>query len=295
MIMVRILLNRAYQLDMLGDNMPIDILPIKLCGSSKGESFRYDLSHSDIDHEGFPKHLLGSTIEEAEGLFKSFSKILNDIARAYASRSGLDKADIFGEAVIGLAKAKRDYDSSRSDDFRTFALYKITDSVNDYVRRFLGQVNAPAYIRRSARWVIELKDILKSKGLPACCISTITEMDMDGTAGERGSELLNYISKEARRLNISVDELVERTEQLPKHQLETTLDGQSECSEEQLHAKIVVDKMKKYLTKNELYIVDGIMEGKTHKEIAESLGYTTPWVTQRLEKIRRRLKDKIEY
>jgi len=276
--------------------MSIDILPIKLRSKNSGKSFRYDLAHKDIDHKGFPKHLLGSTLEEAEKMFKSFSKILNSLAGFYANKTGLDKADILGEAVIGLAKAKRDYDPTRSDDFRTFAIYKITDEIHNYTRCFFGQVKAPAYIKRAGRWIVEFRDILKSKGIPLHCISTIVEQDVTNTAGDRAVELLGYILKEANRLNISVDELAERTDKLPRYYLE--LNGQSECnecSEDQLHAKIVVNKLKGYLTKNELHIANGIMEDKTHKEIAEDLGYTTPWVTQQLEKIRRKLKDKVDY
>jgi hypothetical protein len=63
--------------------------------------------------EAMPKFFLSDNKEEAEKIYEDFKDLINILAYNYARYSGLDKADIFGEALIGLGRAYRDWDKRK--------------------------------------------------------------------------------------------------------------------------------------------------------------------------------------
>lgn len=239
--------------------------------------------------EKFLKHMLGNTVEEAEETFKEFSKVLNDLARSYSMKSGLERADLFGEGIVGLARAKRDFDPERSKNFKTFAIYKIKDAMHNHIRSSSRPTSIPAYIWRLNRWISEARVLLEGAGMtPSMADSVLCGQSMFAeNVGERCEELLRFINDEAERQGVNQEKLVRRAESLPsKEGVEETSDN---SGIQELEDKIAVEDLRKRMNKTESLIADGIMEGKTHKEIAESLGYTTPWVTQQLKKMRKKL------
>jgi RNA polymerase sigma factor (sigma-70 family) len=279
--------------------MPIDIVPLKLKGrKSPPGRFKYVIIQKDLApvHERFPKHLLADTAEEAEAVFKMFSKVVNDLARSYAAGSGLNRADLFGEAVIGLARAKRDFDPRRSKNFKTFAIYKMKDTLNDYVRSFSSPVPVPAYLKRVSRWVGILEEVLRSAMLPEVDVEAILngrrQAFLPGELHDHYLELSEYLAKEAKRLNVTQEELVKRARAIPK-EFVSEPDGLA-ASDDELYTRIMVEELKRHMTETELRISEMIMAGKTYKEIADVFGRTAPWVRQQLDKIKDRLKDKFE-
>ena len=110
--------------------------------------------------EVFLDYYLGDTPEEAEDLFKSFSRLLNIISKAYSVWTGMDKEDLFGTALVGLARAKRDFDPKRSDNFKTFAIYKIKNALNSYYRENKTIVNIPSYVKTANGYINGIKFIL---------------------------------------------------------------------------------------------------------------------------------------
>lgn len=267
--------------------MPISVIPVAT--QKKTGKFKYEVIKKSAapKHEEFPKHLLGNTVEEAEATFKSFSKTLNNLARSYAAKSNLDRPDIFGEAILGLARAKRDFDPERSSNFKTFAIYKIRDAIHDYIRSQSGPVAVPAHIRKISRWLNELK------GLSA---SSVLELLNGKTKAinKRSAALVNLLTKEAKRLGLSHEELIERARSIPYEDVSTSVDAQSEDQETRLYARITLSELEKLMTEQERAIVIALAEGKTLREIGAEMGVTGARIHQKLKKMRARLKKERE-
>ena len=281
--------------------MPIDVVPVKLNGRGRGPGkFKYLIIQKDFApvYESFPKHLLADTLEDATAVFQKFSKTINDLARSYAAMSGLSRADLFGEAVIGLARARRDFDPKRSKNFKTFAIFKMKDTLNNYVRNFSNLITVPAYLKRINKWVNMLEDVLKAATLPTEEIEEILNgekhVSLVGELHSRYLELSTYLSKEAARLNTTQSDLVKRARILPQES-SGDVEMLPEDEEEKIQTRIMVEKLRGHLNKTELRIADMIMEGKTYEEIGREFGHTRPWVSQQLVKIKERLKDKFEF
>ena len=285
--------KRYCQQAMLGGNMPIAVVT-KASVVRSGKKFKYLVLQKP--KEEFPKHLLGDTVEEAETLFKEYSKMLNNFARAYSVNTGLERTDLFGEAIMGLARAKRDFNPERSENFKIFAIYKVKDALNKHVRSFSAPVKIPAYIKRVNRWVDNLEAILKCAMLDPDEVEAVLVGDkaafLPALLNDDYLKLANMIGDEAERLKMSQKDLVKRARIIPYSYGEGA-DRVDEVYEDQIHAKIVVDELKRHMNKKELTISNMIMEGRTYREIADVFGYQPSWVSYQLKKMKEKLLKKL--
>jgi len=281
--------------------MPIRMKPVKFDGDETGKyknvgGFKYDIVKKSTVHtyEEFPKHFLADSMEKAEGLYQEFARTLNQMAGKYSMASGLDKADLFGEALVGLARASRDFDPTRSEKFRTFALYKIKDALEEYTRNFSTPVALPAYLKKSQRLMYRLVGLLHSKGISEEDIQDILDGNIDKVPDRQCLVLQRYLVSAAERAGISLPVLIERIDNLPRGSSNTEDVEASDRFEEKLYAKLVVDGLKGYMTEKEIEIAELIMEGKTFEEIGRRFDRSDAWVAQQLDKMRTRLKKKME-
>ena len=118
-----------------------------------------------MEKEIFLDYFLGSTPEEAEEVFYEFSDTLNTITKSYHNWSRLDKGDLFGTALVGLARAKRDFDPLRSDNFKAFVILKVKNALNEYYRRNKTAVSIPSYVRIANSYINNIKFVLESCGI----------------------------------------------------------------------------------------------------------------------------------
>lgn len=281
--------------------MPIRMKPVKWApGEDESKyknvgGFKYDIIKKGTVHlyEKFLKHFLGDTVEEAESTYKEFSYILNLLSNNYYSTStGIDKVDLFGEALIGLARAKRDFDPKRSTNFKTFAIYKIKDALNEYVRSFSAPISTPAYLKNANRNLNKLDELLSSAGVDVTGIDC-TDIDVPHEIKEKYNRLIYLLENEARRAGISLNKLIERTESIPPNMTTDDEIDTDDRAEEKIYAALLVEKLKSYMTETELIISDMIMKEKTFEEIGIKFNKTAPWVTQQVAKMRDKLKRKI--
>jgi len=262
-----------------------------------GNSPKYDVVQITKTKEGFPTFFLADNQAEAEEIYLTFSSTLNYWAYNYALATGLNKGDLFSEALIGLAKAKRDFDPDRSSNFRNFAIQKIKDELNRHVRKFHTIVSVPAYIKNANRNVYKLIDLLLSNGASNDTINTILtggKTEVPEHIADECDRLITYLEKAAIRAKVTFVELVDRSGSLPSslcYEDEVEVDSDTE---EQMYAALVVESLKKYMTDIELEIAESIMEGKTYKEIGEEHNRSDAWVAGKLKKMRERLLKKIQ-
>jgi RNA polymerase sigma factor (sigma-70 family) len=259
------------------------------------DKFKHDVE----SYEEFPKHFLADTIEEAEDLYKDHYSLLNNISYTYSFYSNVSKSDLFGEALIGLARANRDYEDGRGAKFKTFAIYKIKTVLNEYVRKNSGAVVVPAYIKHASRHLELLKSIFKAyddDSLGKCLeIGNINDRHL-GTLKPKADEAFRKLKGAAERAGVSTEELARRIEFMPVEiQYDDYLDPEDilRGQEDRLHMVLLVDNIKQHLTGVEKEIVDCIMDGMAYNKIAKRFNKSTPWIRHQLDNMRDKLKEKM--
>ena len=264
--------------------------------------FKYDVvKESSVGaYEELPKYFLADTPEKAEQLYKDHYTLLNNLSYTYSISTNIDKSDFFGEALVGLARANRDFDSERSNNFRTFAIYKIKSALNEYVRKNSRSVIMPAYIRNANRHIMLLKNVFETHNLnPEYLLEAfdvgILKMDWAKTSSLKWKihALFDKLVKAAERASISVKELVSRAEFAPtdvKYDDYVNIEDITQQEGRRLQLAIIVENIKNNLTPIEIRICEGIMEDKTYETIAAEFGHKAPWVNQQLNRMRKKLK-----
>jgi len=268
------------------------------------KKFKYDIiKESSVEsHEEFPKYFLANTLEEAELLYKESYSLLNNISYSYSLFSNIPKSDLFGEALVGLARASRDYDSKKKGaKFRTLTIYKIKTVLNEYVRKNSGIVSTPAYIKHASRHLELLKSIFRACDNDSLAYHLeIGALDIDdnilGELKPKAVEAFRKFKGAATRAHISMNELARRVEFMPveiPYDEYLSPDDIFRDEKDRLNMVLFVENLKRYLTDVEKEIVECIMDGMPYNKIAKKFNRTTPWICDRLRKMKVKLKEKL--
>lgn len=259
------------------------------------KGFKYDIVAKTIVKraEDMPTCYLADTPEEAQALYERFEEFLNKLSSAYAKTTGLNKYDLFGEGLIGLGRAHRDWDHKRSSSFVAFAKFRITDALNEFVRDNISTVSVPVYIRKAQANYKAVKSICDAANVNFDYVIKEQKLpdELEKSDAVRIHNLVLNINRYAKRAKVSYEELLERIELIPmesefQEYIEPT-DHKREI--EKVEAAIVVEKLRGHMRKNELSICDGILEGKTQAQIARELGKSPGWVSGQLKKLKERI------
>lgn len=237
-----------------------------------------------LEEEEFLPFFLGATEEEAAKLYLAFEWLLKKMARSYSINTGLDEGDLFGEGIIGLARAKRDFDLERSEKFSAFAIIKIKDAMNDFVRNNRSVIDIPSYvyranaiIQRIRRNVSRFKDINDGE-----------LYDLILTDKVLGVENLKSICKHSK---LHLKDLVDRSMYVPSDVLYEEFGFSTEAmlqkDEENVITTVVISKLLDKLGGDDRLIAEKVMSGFTYEQVARELGKSPSWVKTRLSKMRR--------
>lgn len=241
--------------------------------------------------EEFLKFYLGETMEEAEAVHKEFAPLLNIISRSYSLGTGLDKADLFGEAMVGLARAKRDFDIERSENFKNFAIFKIKDALNKFVRENMCSVSIPGYIKDTNAQINRLRKVLECAEVDNSKIDIIIsegkvyELEMPADLYEEATKIVGLIKNASRRAGVSYKTMVSRAMFLPLDDFNI-----EDCSQEDdIESKTLVSQLFEIMDETDQQIALMIMEDKTKSEIARHFGKSPTWVNNRLNAIKEKV------
>jgi RNA polymerase sigma factor (sigma-70 family) len=263
-------------------------------GSSKNsdEEFRYDIieetdAHSD---QKLPTFFFSDDLKEAEEVYKRFKSLLNAVSTSYSISTGLSKSDLFGEALFGLAKAKRDFDRNKGKGFKSFATAAIKNSLNEFVRKFSSQTSVPSYLKKSSNHLSLIKESLNLKHASLDSINFELER---GEASEETKDnvkrLLVLLANSAERAGVRLSDYVERVELLPSFGIDSERVASSHDElERKVQASITVSKMKENMTEEERKISEMIMSDMSYREIGESFGRSQTWVLDKVNEMRRK-------
>lgn len=240
------------------------------------------------DKEFLP-YLLGNSEEEAEKTFRKYEGLLNKMAYSYSINTGIDKGDLFGEAISGLAKAKRDHDPNKAS-LTTYATRVITNTLNDYARKNAMTVSLPSYLRKAHGIIERLKGLLASYNIDfgTIVVEGIGEVPEDIKANY--SYLVEKLTNAAERAGINVVELVKRAEFIP---ISAEFEEDEFEADKIASSETLVAELRGWMTTEEWFISQGIMEGKTYDEIGEGLGISGSAVGLKFNTLRTKIKQQL--
>ena len=251
----------------------------------------------------YPTYLLANTQEEAEEMFIKYSALLNGISYTYSVSTGIEKGELFGEAVMGLAKALKNFDETLGYSFKTFAVKVIRRTLNEYARRNTYTIYVPGYIKRAHYQIVTLKRLLSLSGLTESQIDEVVRQgktesfEIPTKFVDQCEKAIEFISREAERASIDYVKLVNRAESIPT-EVELTDETVEEKhaddqSERDLEIALFVEKLKEHMTDTELFVCEGIMNDRTYEQIAEKLGVKRSRVRQILDKLKQKLTKRL--
>jgi RNA polymerase sigma factor (sigma-70 family) len=264
------------------------------------DGYKFDIITQTVlkKSEDMPTCFLADTPKEAENIYNQFEKTLNHFAYSYSISTNINKSDLFGEALIGLARAYRDWDPSRSDNFEVYAKFVIRDTLNEFVRSNSAIISVPAYIKKAHSNLKRVKAICEEHNIDwvAFVIDQQIPNDMHMESALKCSKLVGNIILAAERAKVDYVKFVERIEFVPEdiEYVEQIPHEVHKRDSETLEAAIIVEKLKEYMTEQELLICEGIMLDKSFDEIGVSLGKSKSWVSGKLKALKERILSMME-
>lgn len=265
------------------------------------------------DGEKFCAHFLGDTEEEANHILKSFDKDLTMISMRAATLSGADQLDLKQEGIIGLARARREYDEGRGAAFRTLAIYKIKDAMREWITK-TGGMKSPQYLKDAANLLEHLRKTL-SKGMQLSEFASYTDVWRAANSFEGNEAILEDVGRICKSIKNLADrsctspvELLEKAEISPSmvdlvsESNSAWIDPNDNVEEDmidKLGAKSSVLEIRKILTPEEYDLIcSKFIEGKTMRDLEKELGITAASVTIKIKNIIAKLdrhKERIFY
>ena len=236
------------------------------------------------------KSFLADSKEEAEEIYNEYKPLLCSIVNSYVKSTGLDRDDLFSEALLGLALAKRDFDPTRGDNFKQFALRKIKDSLHDYIRRFSTAVVIPSYIKKASSLLSRLNVCLLSNGITEDKVNHLLYYGTESnfyTADMPCADLFLKLNKAAERASVPYPELVQRAYTLP-----TDITINEYCAVHEVEDPMNLVDIQQLLTEEEAIVVEGLERGKSFKQIGVENGHSSAtWAHNIIKKVRVKLQS----
>jgi len=256
------------------------------------------------DNEKFCKHFLADTPEEAEKLLKEYEYTLKMLANKVARYTGLDEEDLYQEGIIGLARAKRDFNDERSANFKIFAIYKIKDAMRAFGTAQAISVRVPQHTKDALRLASILRDYLIKAGeyrynalvdMWNASVKYNSEGPLDKSIQRARQRLINL----ANRSHTSVRQLLEKSEVVPSFLFDISMwdytDVDTAMYEEELISKLyaaeIISRIKQCISKKDYdLLTNRYIKGMTVRELAPLMGISAPHVSDLTQALLRKLR-----
>ncbi len=239
-----------------------------------------------VTKEIFLNSFLADTPEKAEMVFEEFKTTLNYLAQSYSKSTGLDKADLFSEALVGLARASRDFDKTKSNNFRGYAIFRVKDTIHNYIRKFSSIIVVPSYIKKAQHVLNKIAIYLTSNGVNPNELSTVLQQIFSDEDNIYTNELITIFNRYADRAGISPEELYERIKIIPH-----TCKFEETSTTYNLDLKIDLARIKSSLSLEEQKIWDLLIEEKSLREISNILDKPLHFVYHKVTAIKNNIKN----
>jgi len=258
-----------------------------------------------VEQEKFLPYYLGDTPEDAEETYALFSKLLGTMASSYADHTDGLLEDYFAEAIKGLARAKRDWDPTRGEcKFKTFAMLKIKNALNEYCRRNSSIVNIPHYIRVAHTYITNIKTIMEGYDIHQDSIEFVLNGSASPPADVFADKDYDRIVIESEKLEslcknsgVKRGDLIKRAKYVPSdmsYDESMSQEALQNREKRRLAAALMVSKLEDSMTDAELHIAHGIMAGHSYGEIGRTHDpkRSIAWVQKKIDGMRDKFKIK---
>jgi len=251
-----------------------------------------------------PRYVLAKSQKEAENIYKKFSGMINKISYNYSQITGIEKADLFGEAVLGLANAYKNWgkinissEKEKSISFKMYIKFYIQDAINEYIRQNISSVKIPSYLMKAINNFRKLTNELNTFDITEKEIELLIDTNdlktinypLTKNVCVKVSDILKNLNSAAKRASITTKELYDRTKLISFYSVELNNVDDNINNENNINTAIFINDLKNKMNKDELLISNYIMEGYSYIEIEELMGKNTNWVKYQLEKFKHRI------
>lgn len=233
--------------------------------------------------------LVDKSVAKTKELLSEFSGFINAITWSYFNLTGVDRAELFGEANVALLKACDDFDALRGTSFEAYAKFIIVDALNEYIRSNKVAVSVPRYIARANQIIKRFKKKLNydDDQFHAIINGVIPDTGLEDSVVTE----LRLLHAAAIRAGTSIEDLVSRAEFLPKASSEEAildLPINDNNKEKEILTKLLVEQIQSILTEDELLVSKMLMDGGNTNSIKNELGKSYKWVVNRISSIRKK-------
>jgi RNA polymerase sigma factor (sigma-70 family) len=209
--------------------------------------------------------------------------------------TNLEWQDLFGEALIGLAKARRDWEEGRSTgSFKSFAIFYIKAELGEKLRREMVSVYVPSYIRKAFGNIKKVESLcLKYNIKPSHSVVYTTNIPEEFSSDDKSEcdKYITFIKNAAERASVEYKEFVSRIYCMPDEVSydESSYEDDAEREQQKLEAAVVVEQLRSIMSKDERIICDYIMEGYTYEEIGSMMSRSPSWVWKKVAAFKKKI------
>ena len=214
----------------------------------------------------------------------AYMPLVNKIAKGLARRSTDPIEDIIQVGAIGLLKAINSYKSNISNNFKTYATYKITGEIKHYLRDKIAMIRPSRAIQELAYRISQIRTSLIANN-----VENPTDYDIAKVL-QMPIEKLNDVIEYDRRKNvisleqISLDNEFTRTENILVNR-DDLIDFKS-INENKIEVKEAISQLDKKLQD---VVKLTFFEGYSQREIAKILNSNQMMVSRLLKKALKQL------
>lgn len=91
---------------------------------------------------------------------RDYQRLIMKMAHKYV-RNRVEYDDLVQEAMIGLMMADRDFDPTRSEDFHTYAIYRMKGKMYEYCIGNESPIYVPTHVAKAASYVKQMRRLLE--------------------------------------------------------------------------------------------------------------------------------------
>ena len=97
--------------------------------------------------------------KDLEENIKNYKRLIMKMARKYV-RNRVEYDDLIQEAMIGLILADRDFDETRSNNFHTYAIYRMKGKMYEYCILNENPIYVPTHVAKAASYIKQMQKLL---------------------------------------------------------------------------------------------------------------------------------------
>ena len=236
------------------------------------------------------KELPESAKKDLEEKLPSYKKLIHKMAHKYV-RNRVEYDDLVQEALYGFMLACRDFDPSRSDDFHTYAIYRMKGKMYEYCIGNENPIYVPTHVAKAASYVKQMQRLLDKE--PAFMeqaariqdVIAVHEHTSEGELSEAGFAALRELKRKLNNIANNSKMNYERLAGLAMESLSMIVSDdilskypeESELVEDLVSNRELSEQLRESLGEKKFTVVSMKALGWSLREIAEQLeklGYT---------------------